>query len=127
MLIVLGLLTTQEVWEVLIWWAFLLTAAIVAIVNNVSPWVYAEVLTKAFCLLALWKSLAFLPSWLIYFLEGARDDVHEPRAEVEDLRVVFEGQVVGEARRTAHALVAQVELGGLGQFTFTLEPAPRDG
>lgn len=127
MLIVLGLLTTQEVWEVLLWWAFILTAAIVSIVYNVSPWVYAEIMTKASCMLALWKALPFLPRWLVYFLERARDDVDEPRAEVENFRVVREGQVVGEARRTHHALVAEVELGSLGKFTFTLQPTPRDG
>ena len=58
---------------------------------------------------------------------GQRDDVHEPRTEVENFRVVREGQVVGEARRTQHALVAEVELGSLGQFTFALVPASRDG
>ena len=46
---------------------------------------------------------------------------------MEDLRVVGEGQVVGEARRTEHALVAEVELGRLGQFAFPLRSAPRDG
>jgi len=55
------------------------------------------------------------------------DDVYEPRTEVENFRVVREGQVVGEARRTQHALVAEVQLGSLGQFTFTLVPASRDG
>ena len=120
MLFVLGLLTAPEVCEILVYWAFIIAAAIVAIVYNVSPWVYAEIMTKAFCILVAFK---VLPGWLIYFMERARDDVHEPRTEVENFRVVREGQVVGEARRTPHALVAQVELGRLGKFTFTLEPA----
>ena len=55
MLFVLGLLTTQEVWEVLVC-MFILTAAIVSIVYNVSPG-YAEIITKASCMLALWKAL----------------------------------------------------------------------
>tara|TARA_B100000963_G_scaffold355345_1_gene373386 strand:+ start:854 stop:1237 length:384 start_codon:yes stop_codon:yes gene_type:complete len=127
MLFVLGLLTTNEVWEILVLWAFVIAAAIVAIVYSVSPWVCAETTTKALCLLVLWKALPFLPGWPPYFLERARDDVYEPRTEVEDFRVVLEGQVVGEARRAQHALVAQVQLGSLGQFTFTLVPASRDG
>lgn len=124
MLFVLGLLTTNEVWEVLVWWAFILTAAIVSIVYSVSPWVYAEILTKAFCVLVACK---VLPRWLLDFASGARHNVHEPRTEVENFRVVREGQVVGEARRMQHAFVAEVELGSLGKFTFTLQPAPRDG
>ena len=123
MLFVLGLLTAPEVCEILVYWAFIIAAAIVAIVYNVSPWVFAEIMTKSLCLLTLWKVLPFVPGWLLYFAERARDDVHEPRTEVENFRVVREGQVVGEARRTPHALVAQVELGRLGKFTFTLEPA----
>ena len=124
MLFVLGLLTTEEVRELLVYWAFVIGSAIGAIAYNVSPWVYAETMAKAFCILVAFK---VLPGWLIYFAERARDDVHEPRTEVEDFRVVREGQVVGEARRTQHALVAQVELGRLGKFTFTLVPASRDG
>lgn len=51
-------------------------------------------------------------------------DVDETWDEVQDLGVVGERQVVGEPRRAQHALVAQVELGGLGKFTLTLEPTP---
>ena len=46
---------------------------------------------------------------------------------MEDLRVVRKGQAVGEARRTAHALVAQVELGSQGTFALTLQPTLCDG
>lgn len=53
-----------------------------------------------------------------------RHDVDEAWDEVQDLGVVGERQVVGEPRRAQHALVAQVELGGLGKFTLTLEPTP---
>ena len=127
MLFVLGLLTTQEVCEVLVWWTFVIGAGIFAIVYKVSPWVFAEIMTKSLCLLALWKVLPFIPGWLLYFAERARHNVYEPRTEMEDLRVVREGQVVGEARRTQHALVAQIELGSLGKFTFTLHPTPQDG
>ena len=127
MLLVLGLLTTEEACEVLVWWTFVIGAGIFAIVCKVSPWVFAEIMTKSLCLLTLWKVLPFIPGWLLYFAERARDDVHEPRTEVEDFRVVLEGQVVGEARRTQHAIVAEVELGSLGKFTFTLVPATRDG
>ena len=99
MLLVLGLLTTEEACEVLVWWTFVIGAGIFAIVCKVSPWVFAEIMTKSLCLLTLWKVLPFIPGWLLYFAERARDDVHESRTEVEDFRVVLEGQVVGEARR----------------------------
>lgn len=124
MLLVLGLLSTEKVWELLLYCALVITAAIVCIVQNVSPWAYAEMMANALCLVVLWKRM---PAWLLRFVFGARDDVHETRAQMEDLRVVFERQMVGEARRTQHALVAEVELGSLGQFTFTLVPALRDG
>ena len=120
----LGLMSTEQAWEILVCWAFIFTAAIVCTVQNVSPWEYAVMMMKAICLLVLWK-LAL--AWLCCFVERARDNIHEPRAEVENFRVIREGQVVGEARRTQHALIAQVELGSLGKFTFTLQPTPRYG
>tara|TARA_Y100000768_G_scaffold20851_1_gene14255 strand:- start:394 stop:894 length:501 start_codon:yes stop_codon:yes gene_type:complete len=121
MFLALGLLPAREAWAIVLFWGFCVAAAIVTIVQNVSPWAYAELMAKALWLLLVWRVMP-LPH-----PERARHNVDEPRTEVENFRVVREGQVVGEARRTQHALIAQVELGGLGKFTFTLVPASRDG
>lgn len=112
MLFVLGLLSLRETYLLVlsfalaVWW-------ILFVAPNLLP----SLVLKACFLLALWRVLPEQAR------DGARDDVDEPRTEVENFRVVREGQVVGEARRTPHALVAEVELGSLGKFTFALEPA----
>jgi len=116
MLVVLGLLSLRETYLVIlsfalaVWWSLF-----------VAPDLLPSLALKACFLLAVWRVLPGQAQ------DGARDDVYEPRTEVEDFRVVFEGQVVGETRRAQHALVAEVELGSLGKFTFTLVPAARDG
>ena len=122
MLLVLGLLSTEEAWEILVCWAVIVTAAIVCIVHNVSPWDYAAMMMKALCILVAFK---VLPGWLIYCMERARDDVHESWDEVQDLGVVGEGQVVGEPRRLEHTLIAKVWMGSLGTLSLTLESASR--
>ena len=121
MLFVLGLLSTKQAWACVVWCVLCVAMAISAMMTMVSPWEFVALMSKACFLFVAWRVLP-LP-----YHYGARDDVHEPRTQVEDFRVVFEGQVVGETRRAQHALVAEVELGSLGKFTFTLVPAARDG
>jgi len=118
MLLALALLSTGEAWAMVLFWAF----CVVTIVQNVSPWAYAELMAKALWLMLVWRVLSWWPD-----PDDSRHNVDEPRTEVENFRVVREGRVVGGARRTRHALIAQVELGGLGKFTFTLQPAPQYG
>lgn len=120
MLFVLGLLSTRQVWACVVWCVLCVAMAISTMMTIVSPGEFVSLMFKACFLFVLWRVLP-LPCHY-----DARDDVYEPRTEVEDFRVVFEGQVVGEARRAQHALVAEVELGSLGKFTFTLVPTSRD-
>ena len=120
MLFVLGLLSTKQVWACVVWCVLCVAMAISAMMTTVSPGEFVSLMSKGCFLFVLWRVLP-LPCHY-----DARDDVYEPRTEVEDFRVVFEGQVVGEARRAQHALIAEVELGSLGKFTFTLVPASRD-
>ena len=122
MLLALGLLSTGEVWAMVLFLMFCVAAAIVTIVQNVSPWTYAELTAKTLWLMLVWRVLSWWPA-----PDDSRHNVDEPRTEVENFRVVREGRVVGEAHRTRHALIAHVELGGLGKFTFTLQPAPQHG
>lgn len=116
MLLVLGLLSLRETYLVVlsfalaVWWALF-----------VAPNLLPSLALKACFLMAVWRALPAQAQ------VDSRHNVDEPRTEVENFRVVREGQVVGEARRTQHVFIAQVELGGLGKFTFTLQPAPRYG
>ena len=53
----LGLLSTEQAREILFWWACVITAAIVCIVQNVPPWTYAELMAKVGFLVVVWKVL----------------------------------------------------------------------
>ena len=121
MLIVLGLMSLEEagtitgVVAVLVWWILFVMPLRVFLVL-----VYKACVLWLMCLILM--GLGTLHGSLQR--TAHRHNVDEAWDEVQDLGVVGERQVVGESRRAQHALVAQVELGGLGKFTLTLEPTP---
>ena len=118
MLVVLGLLSMEEVGLVL----GAPLALLACLVLMVPLKLFLTLVVKA-CLLTL---LAAAWMCLLPPNPSARHDVDEPWSEVEDLGEVGEGQVVGEPRRAQHALVTKVRLGGLGTLTFSLEPTAGD-
>ena len=75
MLIVLGLLSTEQAWAILLWNLLCLWTAIACIFLNVSPRMCAELVTKACSLLALGVVARSLlppsPRWLV----RSRDNV----------------------------------------------------